>query len=228
MRLRDGAVCLQEISRSRLESEMRKRSRALGVIVMFVIAASMMGAQPLASARQESQGSQPFPRIGAAVLQDLMTAAEGRRSESLLGLHDIRDGSRRLSILSIRVAIAGSAAKGMESGATYNPPESLLAGDAVFIECGDTAQAGGFAWANPRVTSPTVQPLAPVGYSAGPKKFQNAHGLEWTASKAAGTFRVSDLKHGFTVTYVGTDDVESIYEVSAAEAQHELLLMAGD
>jgi hypothetical protein len=57
---------------------------------------------------------------------------------------------------------------------------------------------------------------------------QNELAGKWTVSRAAGTFRVSDLQHGFTVTYVGIDDSEFTFPVTASEAAHELLLALGE
>ena len=208
---------------------MLNRHRNSGLIAVFIlVAASTVAAQSSPDADTQAASPQKFPRISAAVLDHVMAAAEGRPSATLIGLHDMNGDSRQLSIVSIRVAIAGLAAQALERGGRYVPPESVLAGDAVFIECGDPSLFGGFDCASLRVTTPAGQPIAPVGYDAGPHTVQNELAGKWTVSRAAGTFRVSDLQHGFTVTYVGTDDSEFMFAVSASEAADALLLALGD
>jgi hypothetical protein len=204
---------------------MLNRRRNSGLIVALVVIASAAAAQ--SPDAQETPASQKFPRIGAALLEHVLAAAETRPSGSLIGIHDMSGDSRRLSIVSMRVAIAGLAAQAIERGSRYVPTESVLTGDAVFIECGDAALLGGFDCASLRVTTLAGQRIDPVGYAAGPRTIQSQGG-KWTVSKAAGTFRVSDLRHGFTVTYVGTDDSEFMLDVSASDAAEVLLLALGE
>ena len=206
---------------------MSKTHTHLGLVAALVLIASAAGAQSPASTEPQPP-SQKYPRIGEALLEHVMAAAESRPSTSLIGLHDVSGESRRLSIVSMRVAIAGLAAEAIERGSRYVPTESVLSGDAVFIECGDPGLFSGFDCASLRVTTPAGQPIQPVGYSAGPRTAFNEFAGKWTVSKAAGTFQVADLRHGFTVTYVGTDDSEFTFAVSASDAAQELLLALGE
>src|SRR5262245_18930413 len=153
---------------------MLKTHTHVGLMAAVLLIASTAAAQAPADASQPS--SEKFPRISAAVLEHVMAAAEHRPSASLVGLHDIDGDSRRLSIVSMRVAIAGLAAQAIERGTRYVPTESVLSGDAVFIECGDAALLGGFDCASLRVTTLTGRRIDPVGYAAGPRTIQSEGG----------------------------------------------------
>ena len=180
----------------------------------------------VASASVSAQQSAPPSRVRSAqsatrMSNDLVNALHGiakeRSSSSLVGLSKSVNGSLALRVLSYRTLIAWRYASAAEQGARFTPPNDMRL-DVVKVSCGDSDPQHLFECSLVSVMNAEGKRVPPVFYSAGPRIYRN--GLREVSS----IYHIHDLTDGFTVTFADVNGSEWSFEVSADDAENELLL----
>jgi hypothetical protein len=161
--------------------------------------------------------------LSDATVKQLIAIGEERGvPHPFVGIYKIEDGSSMLQILSARQSIANNAASAASKGGHYLPSAAMRE-DVVFMSCGDEDLGDRWDCARLSVSTNTGRRVTPITYASEPRAYHNAFGATWTARKTIATFRVSDLRDGFTVTFAGTDGAEYREQVTKDQAADELL-----
>lgn len=151
-----------------------------------------------------------------ALVDALLGVAKERSSSSLVGLSKSVNGGPALHVLSYRTLIAWRYASAAEQGGRFTPPNDMRL-DVVKVSCGDSDLRHMFECSLVSVINAEGHGVAPVFYRVGPRIYDGLR--EVTA-----IYHTHDLTDGFTVTFADVNGSEWSFEVSAGDAENELLL----
>ena len=181
-----------------------------GLLVVGVSVSAQQSALP-------SRSAQSAARMSNALVNALLGVAKERSSSSLVGLSKSVNGGPALHVLSYRTWIAWRYASAAEQGGRFTPPPDMRL-DVVKVSCGDSDLRHIFECSLVSVINAEGNRVAPVFYSAGPRIYRN--GLR----EVTAIYHTHDLADGFTVTFADVEGSEWSFEVSADDAENELLL----
>lgn len=200
----------------------------VGGVAVLLIAATV-DAQGRGQAPAPPRASAPAPNVQAApadipdVVISEIAAVVSHSSTTFAhtGVSRVRGQTAFLTVTTNRALIAFQTQQALNVGGRFTPPPALKA-DVVMATCGDGNLIGRWDCAGLTV-SVGGRAVEPVSYSAEPQVFRNALGASWSARIVRATYRVDDLRSGFTVTGRGTDGIEFDEYISKDAADRQLL-----